>query len=127
METTQTISQAVQEMIADCLSRDVEECPPAAKFFDDLGGESIDLLDVQFNCEKRFGVKVNIHKLLGDVVSTDESGRITPASLEALRGDYPFFDVATLGPQPRFDDLKRLITVGAIARLVERSINGANL
>ncbi len=43
--------------IADCLGVEIEEVTPEARFFEDLGGESIDLLSLSFQFEKAFNIR----------------------------------------------------------------------
>jgi acyl carrier protein len=89
-------------------------------FFADLGGESIDLLDLQFQIAKQLGVQVEFEKLLGgDAIKTDEHKIVTPESLKWLAQTYPFLPFHRLAPNPTPEGLKALLTVEAITRVVE--------
>ena len=52
------ILKKVQESIVEALGVDEEDATPGAVLFDDLGAESLDLLDIVFRLEKIFGIKV---------------------------------------------------------------------
>lgn len=98
---------------------------PRAKFFDDLGGESIDALELQFRLEKRLRVKVEIQKLIADGLETDEDGVVHAASLNALHERFDYLRIDALPTAPKVDDLKQLITVDAIIRLTQSAVEAA--
>ena len=52
MATKEEILAAVQEVLVESLAVDEEEVTPEATLVDDLGAESIDLLEIVFNLEK---------------------------------------------------------------------------
>ncbi|MEE8382455.1 MAG: acyl carrier protein, partial [Thermodesulfobacteriota bacterium] len=53
-----TIYEKVKESVVEALGVDEEEVTPDAALFDDLGAESLDLLDIVFRLEKEFGIKI---------------------------------------------------------------------
>jgi acyl carrier protein len=74
IETVQPISfETYQQIICEVLGVDAEEATPEANFFGDLGGESIDILDLDFQCSKRFGIEPPYNALLKQFDTTDES------------------------------------------------------
>jgi len=74
---------------------------------------------VQFQCEKRFGVKVELQKMLTDSIELDENGRITARSFNALRQRCPYLDFSAVESSAGIEDVKRLLTVSAITALVQ--------
>ena len=60
------IFAAVQEAVAGALGVDDDEATPEATLMDDLGAESIDLLDILFRIE-RSGVKIQASDLGDDI------------------------------------------------------------
>jgi acyl carrier protein len=125
MNSTDTAPQ-MRDIIAAVLSVDEEEVTPTARFFADLGAESIDVLDLSFQVERQFGVKIEFSRLLaGDQIQTDEHGVVTPESLQWLAEKYPFLGVEQLGPSPTPEAMKDLLTVEAITRLVDAERNAA--
>ena len=112
----------VQALIADVLGEDVEKVTPSATFFRDLEGESIDLLDLSFRCEKHFGVRVNFENVKPELTQADEQGFITAQSLEQLRQQYPALDLSQLGAKPRLERLRDAITVTSIAYIIQQAL-----
>lgn len=89
---------AVQEMVAECLFLEATEVSPQAKFFDDLAGESIDLLELSFHFEKAFHIRAPYKAFDNkDLWERDESGQFTPAAQELMRRDFAY-----LGLEQRF-------------------------
>lgn len=120
MNDAMAIECGVRAILAEVLSLHNEDPPPTARFFADLGGESIDVLETSFQIEKRFGVKIDFNKLLaGGQIAIDELGRVKPESLNQLKDTYPFLAVDRLGPAPTQEALKDLLTVGAITQMVK--------
>lgn len=117
MKTMNEVLHDVQQMVADILAIEPEEVRPASRFFEDLGGESIDVLDLSFRCEKAYGIRAEFQKI-GAGIASDESGRLTQESLEMLRKNCGFLDVAAIEADPRADRVTELLTVEAIARYV---------
>ena len=56
----------VQTVLADALGVDVEEVKPESKLLADLSADSIDLLDVTFRLERKFGCKIERKDLFPD-------------------------------------------------------------
>lgn len=85
---------AVREIICECLGVELEEVTPESNFVYDLGGESIDIIDLAFRLEKAFAVKVPFKALGSDALwQRDDSGRLTPAARELFRQALPFIDI----------------------------------
>ena len=62
MATTE-IQSAVQEAVTGALGVGEDEATPDATLMDDLGAESIDLLDILFRIERSTGVKIQASDL----------------------------------------------------------------
>lgn len=52
------LTQGVQAAVADALALDEDEVTPDATLLDELGAESIDLLDILFRIERTMSVKI---------------------------------------------------------------------
>jgi acyl carrier protein len=120
MPTEANLAPTIRAMIANILALEEDEVTPDSRFFADLGGESIELLELTFQLEKQLGCRVDFNRLIGsDDLQRDAQGIVTPASLAALATRYPFLPLARLKAQPTAEDLKDLLTVDVITRLVE--------
>ena len=88
--TDDQITSTVRELLAEVLGRDAGEILPAASVMNDLGAESIDLLDLRFRLERAFGFKItnqDLAKAVGDKITVEEFRRgFTVASLGAYVG-----------------------------------------
>jgi acyl carrier protein len=98
MEKT-AIDSAVKEAIVEALALDEDEVTPEATLMEDLGAESIDLLDILFRIERGTGVKVQASELgeyiqggIPDEEFSDESGMISDKGLEHLKTVMPQLD-----------------------------------
>ena len=88
---------AVRELIAECVGVELEEVTPTARFTDDLGGESIDVIDLAFRLEKAFHIKSPFKALNSDDLwERDESGRLSPEAQALIRTRLPFLNIAQL-------------------------------
>src|SRR3974390_2076000 len=90
MPISPTVLDDVRRLVADVLELEFEEVTVPALFFDDLGGQSLDLLELSFRFERHFGVRVRFHDLTAGVIELDGQGKLTPSSLALLRTSYPF-------------------------------------
>lgn len=101
-DSPQTIPQpinmlTVRELIAECVGVELEEVTPTARFTDDLGGESIDVIDLAFRLEKVFHIKSPFKALNSDDLwERDASGRLTPQAQALIRKKLPFLNIAQL-------------------------------
>jgi acyl carrier protein len=88
--TQEQIFGEVRQMVGECLAFDPEEIQMETNFNLDLGGESIDFLDLSFRIEKQLGLRSPITKLIEKERWTfDENGRPTQESLNRLKIDFP--------------------------------------
>ena len=76
--------------MADALGCDVEQVKPDASLIDDLGGESIDFLDIVFRLERAFKVKIPRGKIIEDARGSlseaefEQGGILTDAGYDAV-------------------------------------------
>ncbi len=123
MHTHETTTDEVGLIVAEVLAVEPEEVHPSSRFFEDLGGESIDFLDLSFKLERRFGVRMQLQAMAGsNNLPADEQGRLTPEGLARLKSDYPFLDYGAFEADPRLSRFTELITVEAIARFVQQAV-----
>ena len=56
---SETIEERVKKIIAEKLSVDLAEVKPEASFVDDLGADSLDLVELIMSMEEEFGVEIS--------------------------------------------------------------------
>ena len=122
----QELNAGVRDILAEVLSIDPGEVKPSARFFADLGGESIDLLDASFRFEKRFGIKVQFDKIFapGEVVP-DEEGRLSPQFAASLSKRFPSMDLQQVRIGKGFDGVQQLLTVAVITDFIRERLAAA--
>ncbi len=108
-------------MIAEGLCLEPEEIRPESRFFADLDGESIELLELSFQCGKHFGIDPQFQKLLpASELEIDAQNRLTPAAIELVKERAPYLDLSAFEQNPKLDHVSDLITVGAICECMRR-------
>ncbi len=93
------IQSAVREAVVGALGVGEDEATPDATLMDDLGAESIDLLDILFRIERSTGVKIQASDLgeyiqggIPDDEFGDENGIVSRRGLEHLHKVMPQID-----------------------------------
>src|SRR3954468_10510612 len=117
---------AVQEAVANALGLDDDEVTPEATLMDDLGAESIDLLDILFRIERSTGVKVQASDIgeyiqggIPDEEFGDDAGVLTDKGFDQLKGAMPQIDDSQRG-QLRAEEVINHFTVQNLANLVQQ-------
>lgn len=120
----QEVWTVVHQVFQDALELDPDEVEFSSKLIEDLDAESIDFLDITFNLEKQFPIKIprgGIEKAAregsdGDGLNPD--GTLTPQALEALKAAMPEVppEEFCIGLKPA--DIPNLFRVGTFYNLV---------
>lgn len=132
MATTE-IQSAVQEAVVGALGVGEDEATPYATLMDDLGAESIDLLDILFRVERSTGVKIQASDLgeyiqggIPDDEFGDENGIVSPQGMEQLKNVMPQIDKDELAGKLEAEKVITLFTVGNLADMVAARSGGAS-
>jgi acyl carrier protein len=126
------VDSAVKEAVVEALALDDDEVTPDSTLMDDLGAESIDLLDILFRIEKSTGVKIEASDL-GDYMQggipddefSDENEVITEKGAEHLQTVMPQTNPADLAGSLKADEVITLFTVQNLVEMVKKRGNGA--
>jgi acyl carrier protein len=126
------IYDKVKESIVEALGVDDEEVTPNAVLFDDLGAESLDLLDIVFRLEKEFGIKIPRGGIQAEALSSDgenlkeedlvNDGVLTPLGIEKLKEAMPEVDPSRITDGFRSDDIPTLFTVQTFVSITKKLI-----
>ena len=113
----------VRGCVADVLAIDGAKIVPGASLIDDLGAESLDLLDLVFRLETDYAVKIPRDGLLlavrdglGD--RFDQNGVLSDDALARLRLLMPGVPPERIGPGLRTHQIPNLFTAETFVRLV---------
>jgi len=127
--TRDEIFGKVRDVLVDALAVDSEEVVPAASLRNDLGAESIDMLDIGFKLERTFGFKIGQGELFPEGVDKDpkfvQAGKITPEGMAALKAKLPHVDFATLERDPLLSKVPGIFTVDTLVSFVANKLQAA--
>lgn len=121
------IFEKVQEVLVDALGLDDDEVTYDATLMGDLGAESIDFLDITFNLEKEFDIKIPreelfpIDTIMGNPESVKE-GKLTAAGLADLKAKMPHTDFTDLTEGFDVSKLPDFFTVESIVNFIEKKV-----
>lgn len=126
------VDSAVKEAVVEALALDDDEVTPDSTLMDDLGAESIDLLDILFRIEKSTGVKIEASDL-GDYIQggisddefSDENEVMTAKGAEQLHKVMPQTDPGQLEGSLKADEVITLFTVANLTEMVKQRGDGA--
>ena len=132
MSMTESETQkAVQEAVVGALGVGEDEAGPDATLMDDLGAESIDLLDILFRVERSTGVKIQASDLgeyiqggIPDDKFSDENEVITSEGMEHLKKVMPQIDADALQGELKAEDVIKHFTVQNLATMVSERQGG---
>jgi len=126
------IYEKVKESVVEALGVDEEEVSPHAVLFDDLGAESLDLLDIVFRLEKEFGIKIPRGGIQAEALSAEGEnlkeedlvvdGVLTPLGIEKLKKVMPEVDPARITEGFRADDIPTLFTVQTFVNITKKLV-----
>jgi len=103
--------------IAESLAIEPEDVSRDAFFFSGLGGESIELLDLSFRIQKRFGIRTRFQELF-EGWEFDANGRRSAATEQKLSAAFPQIDWSNRIAAMSGDDPRDVLTVDLIAELL---------
>jgi acyl carrier protein len=117
---------AVKEAVTEALALDHDEVTPGSTLMDDLGAESIDLLDILFRIEKSTGVKIEASDL-GDYIQggipddefSDDNEVVTAKGAEQLAKVMPQVEPSDVEGSLKADEVITLFTVQNLIEMVK--------
>jgi acyl carrier protein len=139
---SQEIFARVQRIVALSLLIDESEVTPESRIVEDLGGESLDFLDIIFRVEKEFGIEFpkenwvereslrykEMHGLPPDApCHLVQDGVLTDAGLELMRQRMPEVDQSRIVSGLREDDIVTLVNVFTFVNAIERLLRGEDV
>jgi acyl carrier protein len=125
MASREEVDSAVKEAVAEALALDEDEVTDDATLMDDLGAESIDLLDILFRIEKSTGVKIQASDLgdhiqggIPDEEFGDENELVTRKGLEQLNKVMPQIDPDEMEGKLKAEEVIQHFTVQNLTDMV---------
>ncbi|MFB6575076.1 acyl carrier protein [Kocuria palustris] len=125
-ETNTELYEKVRDCVAEALALDLDEISPASTLLDELGAESIDLLDILFRIDRATGVKIQSDELASYVqggIPDEEFGDedadvITPKGMDQLKKVMPQIAEKDLDGKLSPEDVMSHFTVANLTELV---------
>lgn len=123
--TAAEVFDKVQECFVEALGVEPEEVHLRAKVIDELGAESLDLLDIVYRLERAFGIKIPRGNIEAEARQATDGeyevdGVLTDKAIKQLREHMPEVDPAEWKPGLTVKDIPRLFVVETFVNLVLR-------
>ena len=123
------IFQGVKKCLMDCIRIDEDEIELDSKIIDDLGADSLDLLDIVFSLERHFKIKIRqggIEKAARAGIAPEEfevNGRLKSKGVERLRQILSEVPADKIYEDMPLSKLPYLFTVETFVKIVDRSVS----
>jgi acyl carrier protein len=122
--TSARVEDEVKKALAKALRKDPSAIPLEASIVRDLGGSSLDFLDITFRLEQAFGIRLahtvildHVEEAYGEGKAVTPGGELTPAAVALLR--LRLGDDAGLAEGMFADEVPALLTGAHLARNVD--------
>ena len=125
---TQDVYPKVREIIADVLVLDEDEVQPHSRLIGDLGAESIDFLDLVFQLEKEFKIKIPRGQLEKESRGSlseaefEQGGVVTEAGMAALKDYFSELPPENFAKPIKTNEIPMLFTVETFCQVVVRAL-----
>lgn len=122
-DVDQATFEKVQRAFCDALELDPDEVAWEARVLDDLGAESLDLLDVVFRLERAFGIQIPRGGLESRAKEVDGEpgeldGRLTEAGARRMRELMPEVPAEEIHAGLKTSEIPRVFRVGTFYNIV---------
>jgi acyl carrier protein len=124
----QEIFNKVKDIIVDVLVIDEDKVQPTSRLIVDLGAESIDFLDLVFQLEKEFAIKIPRGQLeknaRGDLTEAEfeQNGVLTEKGLVALKSYLVEVPQEYFKASMKTSEIPMLFTVETFCKLVDAAL-----
>ena len=126
--TSDEIFEKVRDAFVEALGLDDDEVEAGSKVFEDLGAESLDLLEIVFLLEHEFDIKIprdGIREASKENINPDDyeqDGVLTPLALEKLQELMPEVPSEEIVAGLTTNDIPRLFRVQTFVNIVRRLV-----
>ena len=122
------IEEKVTDVLENALGADRDDVVATATLTEDLGAESIDFLDIQFQLEKKFSTpekpfKIEQGELFPENMMSNpefvKEGKFTDAGMAMLREKMPHVNLAVFESDRNVKGIAKLFTVKSLCDFIE--------
>lgn len=127
----QELTEKLHACIAQTIGIETEKVTPDASLVDDLGADSLDLLDLVFRLEQAFQIRISRGDIERRAKETlpeedfEQDGLLTPSAKDALRRELPEIPSERFDAVSRPSDIPRLFTARTFLRLVKKQLEAS--
>lgn len=124
----ETVYPRVASIICDVLAIDEDKIAINKRLLSDLGAESIDLLDLIFQLEREFKIKIPLRQIEKESRGTlsdaefEQQGVITPAGLASLKNHLAEVPEEFFKSNLKVSEIPTLFTVGTFCKIVVNAV-----
>ena len=129
--TRTEIREKLISLVKEIMQDDAIEIDTSKSLFEEYSLDSLDLLDLSFNIEELFGVKIGANELRGQAKDRmkeddmiDENGYITQKALDGLKAHIPEIPAERFNYGLRQEDIPRLLNIDIFIRMIFDKIQG---
>jgi acyl carrier protein len=128
----ESVYPKVREIIADVLVIDEDDISLQSRLIADLGAESIDFLDLVFQLEKEFAIKIPRGQLeknaRGDLAEDEfeKGGVLTPNGMAALKNYLSEVPAEHFKANMKINEIPMLFTVETFCKLIVSAVHEQN-
>lgn len=125
----ESVYPKVREIIADVLVIDEEDVSKESRLIADLGAESIDFLDLVFQLEKEFSIKIPRGQLeknaRGDLAEDEfeKGGVLTVKGMQALKNYLSEVPAENFKSNLKVNEIPMLFTVETFCKLIVAAVS----
>jgi len=129
----QEIFEKLRECIAQTIGIEADKVTPDASLIDDLGADSLDLLDLVFRLEQAFHIRISrgdIERKAKETLPEEDferDGLLTEQAKSALRLELPEVPAERFAALTRPSEIPRLFTARTFLRLVKERMEAASV
>lgn len=135
MISNEEIENKVRESVALALGLEEDEVEMDANIFEDLGAESLDLLDINSRLQKAYQIRFprdnfinRANEILGKDFLANSDGTLTDQGLEMLKMRFPeLVEVFNGSERPLVSRLPKMITPRTWVRMVEELLENKGI
>jgi len=127
------ILEMLRECIAQTIGIEADKVTPDASLIDDLGADSLDLLDLVFRLEQAFHIRISrgdIERKAKETLPEEDferDGLLTEQAKSALRLELPEVPAERFAALTRPSEIPRLFTARTFLRLVKERMEAAGV
>lgn len=129
--------QEIYDKLRDCIAQTIgieeDKVTPDASLIEDLGADSLDLLDLVFRLEQTFRIRISrgdIERKAKEALPAEDfekDGLLTEEAKAALRLELPEVPPERFATLSRPSEIPRLFTARTFVRLVKRQMEAADV